>query len=63
MAHTTHGEISDELLEFKYSVTHDDEQVKVVRRDKYFNGEWVGNDIDCQIKTGFEFKVTQARLG
>ena len=63
MAFTTKGEIADELLEFRFSVTHDDERMKIVRRDKFLDGEWVGNDLDCQIKTGLEFQVTQAHLG
>lgn len=59
---TTKGWLPADQVELRESVTHDDKQIRLVRVDKYHNGEWVGNDINGQIKTGHEFKVVAEQL-
>ena len=63
MAFTTKGEIPDEQIEFRESVTFEDEKIRMVRIDKFHHGEWVGNDLRGEIKTGHEFMVTQGQIG
>lgn len=52
---TTRGWLPADQVELRETVTHDDAQIRIVRVDKYVDGEWVGNDINGQIKTGHEF--------
>jgi hypothetical protein len=59
---TTRGWVPAEQVELRESVTHDDEHVRLVRVDKYIDGEWVGNDINGQIKKGHELAIEQAQL-
>lgn len=61
MIFTTKGMLPDEEVELRESVTHDDEQIKIVRIDKFLKttGEWVGNDLQGTIKTGHEIKLEQ----
>lgn len=63
MAFTTKGEIADELIDFRESVTFEDEHIRMVRVDKFFQGEWVGNDLRGEIKKGHEFAATQGQIG
>lgn len=61
---TTHGWLPADVVELRESVTHDDEHIRLVRVDKYVRstGEWVGNDINGQIKTGHEFGALAQQL-
>lgn len=61
MIFTTKGMLPDDEVELRESVTHDDEQITIVRIDKYLKatGEWVGNDLNGRIKTGHEIKFEQ----
>jgi len=52
---TTRGWVPADQVELRRTVTHDDDQITLVRVDKFIGGEWVGNDIDGQIKTGHQF--------
>lgn len=52
---TTRGWLPADQVELRETVTHDDDRIRLVRVDKYVGGEWVGNDINGQIKAGHEF--------
>lgn len=54
---TTLGWLPAEKVELRESVTFEDDQIRMVRIDKYVDGTWVGNDLNGQIKTGHEFSV------
>jgi hypothetical protein len=59
---TTRGWLPQDQVELRETVTHDDEQIRITRIDKYVNGEWVGNDLRGDIKTGHEFAAVQSQL-
>lgn len=59
--YTTLGWVPADRVELRETVTHDDEHIRLVRVDKYVDGQWVGNDINGQIKTGHEFSAQQAQ--
>lgn len=47
---TTRGWMHPSMVEMRPTVTQDDENVRVVRTDKFVDGEWVGNDLAIQAK-------------
>jgi hypothetical protein len=59
---TTLGWLPAEQVELRESVTHDDDQIRLVRVDKYVDGVWVGNDINGQLKRGNELVATAQQL-
>lgn len=59
---TTLGWLPADQVELRETVTHDDEQIRIVRVDKYVGGEWVGNDLVGHIKKGHEFAAVQSQL-
>ena len=63
MAMTTLGEISDDLIDFRRSVTFEDEHIRMERIDKFYQGQWVGNDLHGTVKTGHDLNATQAEIG
>ena len=60
--YTTLGWVPAERVELRRTVTHDDDQIRLVRVDKFVDGVWVGNDIHGQIKTGHEFGAAAQQL-
>jgi hypothetical protein len=59
---TTLGWLDAKLVALKETVTHDDEHIKLVRIDKYFGGQWVGNDLHGTIKKGHELNIAQEQF-
>ena len=59
---TTRGWVPADQVRLVESVTHEDDLIRMVRVDKYIGDEWVGNDINGSIKTGFEFSAHQGKF-
>ena len=55
---TTHGWLDADQVELMVSVTHENDEARVERTDKYVKatGEWVGNDLNVVIKKGKVFE-------
>lgn len=47
---TTRGLMHPSLVEMRRTVTQDNDDVRVVRTDKFIDGEWVGNDLHIEAK-------------
>jgi hypothetical protein len=59
---TTRGWVPADQVEMRESVTFEDATIRMVRVDKYIGGEWVGNDLRGDIKTGVDIGAIQAQL-
>ena len=63
MIYTTRGYVPDEMVELRETVTFEDDRMVMVRVDKFIDGEWVGNDLNGRIKTGYDLGGETGNLG